>query len=409
MFAPLLKRDFRLLWMGEGISLFGGQFQVVALSWLTLQITGSGMALGTVLMVGAIPRAIFMLFGGALSDMLSPRRIMIASNLLRSVVVGMVALIVYLGTAELWHLYVFSVIFGIVDSFFHPALNSIIPKVVERDSLESGNAILRGTHELTYLIGSAPAGILISAAGMELAFGIDSVAFILSAICLYNMSEIKGKIPLSADELHISPKPLKLKGIMADLREGIKYAWGKPAFRALILAIAVIDFAFSGPLDVGLAWLADNRFAGGATAFGTILSAFGGGALVGTIISGTVKIRRRGLVLAVTGSFLGIGLGLYGIIGSVMGAAILSVVMGIGVGIFNIVLISWFQKETPSRMVGRVMSLLSFASVGMMPISFALSGMLVDVYAPSMFGAAGGMTLLACLYLLFVPAVRKID
>ncbi|MDD3265270.1 MAG: MFS transporter, partial [Dehalococcoidales bacterium] len=113
MLAPLLKRDFRLLWMGEGISLFGGQFQVVALSWLTLQITGSGMALGTVLMVGAIPRAIFMLFGGALSDMLSPRRIMIASNLLRSVVVGMVALIVYLGTAELWHLYVFSVIFGI--------------------------------------------------------------------------------------------------------------------------------------------------------------------------------------------------------------------------------------------------------------------------------------------------------
>jgi len=88
------------------------------------------------------------------------------SNLLRSVVVGTVALIVYFDSAQLWHLYVFSIIFGIVDSFFHPALNSIIPRAVERDSLGSGNAILRGTHELTYLIGSAPAGILMSAVGM---------------------------------------------------------------------------------------------------------------------------------------------------------------------------------------------------------------------------------------------------
>ncbi|MDD4635928.1 MAG: hypothetical protein PHS35_04900 [Dehalococcoidales bacterium] len=158
-----------------------------------------------------------------------------------------------------------------------------------------------------------------------------------------------------------------------------------------------------------MAWLADNRFAGGATAFGTILSAFGGGALIGTIISGTIKIRRRGYVLAIIGALLGIGLGLYGIIGSIIGAAILSVIMGVGVGIFNIVLISWFQKEALPHMVGRVMSLLTFASVGLMPVSFALSGMLVDVHAPVMFTVAGGMTLLACLYLLCVPVVRSID
>jgi MFS family permease len=409
MLSPLLKRDFRLLWIGEGVSLLGGQFQVVALSWLTLQITGSGLALGTVLMVGAIPRAIFILIGGALSDILSPRRIMIASNLLRSLVVGAVALLVFFDNAELWHLYAFSIIFGIVDSFFHPALNTIIPRVVDRDNLESGNAILRGTHELTYLIGSAPAGILISAAGMDLAFGIDSVAFVLSAICLYNMSEIKGNIARLSGDLKTFPGRGRLDGLLADVKQGLKYTWGKPAFRALILAIAVIDFAFAGPLDVGLAWLANNRFAGGATAFGIILSAFGGGALVGTIISGTVKMRRRGYLLAVIGAFLGIGLTLYGVIGTVFGAALLSVIMGVGVGIFNIVLISWFQKEAPPNMVGRVMSLLTFASVGLMPISFALSGMLVDLHAPFLFALAGGMTLLACLYLLCVPAVREID
>jgi hypothetical protein len=83
--------------------------------------------------------------------------------------------------------------------------------------------------------------------------------------------------------------------------------------------------------------------------------------------------------------------------------------MGVGVGIFNIVLITWFQRETPSRMIGRVMSLLMFASVGVMPFSFAIAGMLVDIHAPIMFAVAGGITLLTSLYLFTIHAVRQVD
>lgn len=407
--SPLLKRNFRLLWIGESISLLGDQFHFIALSWLTLQITGSGLALGTVLMVGAIPRAVFMLFGGALSDRLSPRRIMIISNTSRAIVVAIIAFMVFFKVVELWHLYLLSITFGIADSFFHPAFNALIPRVVDKDKLEAGNAILRGTHELSFLIGSAPAGLLISAVGIDLAFGIDSVSFVLAAIILSMMTSTKGKTVLSADEFHISNKPVRLKNIMSDIREGLKYAFNKPAFRALILAIAVIDFCFAGPIDVGLAWLSNNRFVGGATAFGIILSSFGGGAVIGTIIAGTVKFKRRGLLLAFIGALSGVGLGIYGIVPDVLTAVILSVPMGVGIGIFNIVLITWFQKKAPSRMIGRIMSLVMFASVGVMPFSFAISGMLVDIHAPIMFVIAGGLTLLACLYLFTVRAVRQID
>jgi len=407
--SPLLKRNFRLLWIGESISLLGDQFHFIALSWLTLQITGSGLALGTVLMAGAIPRAIFMLFGGALSDRLSPRRIMIVSNVCRAIVVAIIASMVFFKVVELWHLYLLSITFGIADSFFHPAFNALIPRVVDKDKLEAGNAILRGTHQLSFLIGSAPAGLLISAVGMDLAFGIDSVSFVLAAIILSMMTSTKGKTVLSADEFHLSDKPIKLKNIISDIKEGFKYTFNKPAFRAFLLAIAVIDFCFAGPIDVGLAWLSDNRFEGGATAFGIILSSFGGGAVIGTIIAGTVKFKRRGLLLAFIGALLGIVLGLYGFVPDVLTAVILSIPMGVGVGIFNIVLITWFQKESPSRMIGRVMSLLMFASVGVMPFSFAISGMLVDIHAPIMFAVAGGITLLTCLYLFTVPAVRQVD
>ena len=280
---------------------------------------------------------------------------------------------------------------------------------MDKDKLEAGNAILRGTHELSFFIGSAPAGLLISAVGMHFAFGIDAISFALAALALSMMTGTKRKLALSANELPTASSSLGIKSILADIKEGLKYAWNKPAFRAMLLAIAVIDFCFAGPLDIGLAWLANNRFVGGATAFGIVLSSFGGGAVVGTIIAGTVKLRRRGYILALIGALAGIGLGLYGIIPNVLSASILSVIMGVGVGIFNIVLISWFQNESPSHMVGRIMSLLIFASVGVMPISFAISGILVDVNVPIMFAIAGGITFFTCLYLFTVRAVRKIN
>ena len=91
MLLPLRLHDFRLIFAGESISLIGDQFHFIALAWLALQLTGSGLALGTVLMAAAIPRAVFMLLGGAMSDRVSPRSLMIISNALRAVVVALVA------------------------------------------------------------------------------------------------------------------------------------------------------------------------------------------------------------------------------------------------------------------------------------------------------------------------------
>lgn len=407
---PLKKRNFRMLWIAEGVSLMGDQFHFIALSWLTLQLTGSGLALGTVLMIGAIPRALLMLLGGALSDRVSPRRIMIISNIARCILVAAIAVLVYTDLVQLWHLYILSVAFGIADSFFHPALNTMIPKVVDRNQLEAGNAILRGTHEMTFLIGSAPAGLLISAVGIHVAFGIDSLSFALATIALIMMTDTHIKTSLAAsDGTHIAIKPLKLSNIIADVKEGLSYAWKHPAYKAAIFAIAIIDFSFAGPFDVGLAWLADNKFAGGATAFGTILSAFGGGALIGTIIAGMAKFRRRGILLSSAVVTSAMGLALFGIMPSVLSASILSIFMGVVVGILNIVFMAWLQSEAPPHMMGRIMSLVMFASVGLMPVSFALSGALVDVHATLMFALAGALCLSGGIYMFRTKAVREID
>src|SRR5215813_9219198 len=102
---PLANRNFRLLWMGEGISLLGDQFYLVALPWLVFQLTGSTLAFGTLLMVEGVPRAIFMLFGGVLTDRLSSRTVMLASNIGRLLLTLTLAVLILTHAIQLWMLY----------------------------------------------------------------------------------------------------------------------------------------------------------------------------------------------------------------------------------------------------------------------------------------------------------------
>ena len=91
LFSALRVRNFRLVWIGESISMLGDQFYFIALPWLTLQLTGSGLALGAVAAVGGLPRAIFMLIGGAFTDRFSPRTVMFVSNAVRIILTVLLA------------------------------------------------------------------------------------------------------------------------------------------------------------------------------------------------------------------------------------------------------------------------------------------------------------------------------
>src|SRR5512135_2193287 len=107
--ATVLRiRNFRLLWIGEGISLLGDQFYLIALPWLVLQLTGNALAVGTVLAAAGIPRAVFMLVGGALTDRFTPRSLMIGSNLARLALTGLLAALVLTQLIQTWMLYVFA-------------------------------------------------------------------------------------------------------------------------------------------------------------------------------------------------------------------------------------------------------------------------------------------------------------
>jgi MFS family permease len=132
--SPLSVRNFRLLWIGESISLLGDQFYMIALPWLVLQLKGSTLALGTIMALASIPRALFMLVGGAFVDRFSPRAVMIVSNFARLVLVALLSALVLTNTIQIEMLYVFALAFGLADAFYYPAQTAIVPQLLSEES-----------------------------------------------------------------------------------------------------------------------------------------------------------------------------------------------------------------------------------------------------------------------------------
>src|ERR1051326_6139690 len=182
---------FRNLWLGGAVSAFGDQFYLVALPWLVLQLTGSKLAVGTVLMCAAIPRAVLMLGGGAVSDRIAPRRIMLTTASTRTIFVGAVGVLVWLGVIHLWHLYLLAFAFGVADAFGLPAMQAVLPQLVDREQLPAANASFQAVYQTATILGPAPAGILIKALGTAPAFIIDAISFLFVLVPIYGLPRTK--------------------------------------------------------------------------------------------------------------------------------------------------------------------------------------------------------------------------
>jgi MFS family permease len=409
LWKPLTVRNFLLLYIGETVSLLGDQFYIVALPWLTIQLTNSGITLGTVLMSAAIPRAVLMLFGGVVSDRFSPRLVMFVANALRGLLVVLFATIVALKMTQLWHIYFFAASFGIFDGLFIPASKSIIPSLVSKEQLIASNTLSQGTSQLILLIGPALGGLLIATAGIEIAFVIDGITFAITTITLLLMKGTTAKA-LHGELNQNSASTKKTISLIAGMREGFYYAWRNQPLRIFLLVMVILNFLFIGPLQVGMTSLAHSRFPGGAVALGIMQSAWGGGGLIGTLTPQFVpNLPNIGVLLLTIASVQGFGLFLLGFIGNIGLASMTIAVLGFCSCIFTVVGITWIQKQTQPEMLGRVMSLGMFSAFGVAPVSFALAGILVNLNLTIMFTVAGSIMLITSLSLAANSSVRKIS
>lgn len=408
-------REFRLFWIGQGIARLGDQFYLIALPWLVLQLTGDALAMGAVLAVASIPRAIFMLVGGALTDRFSSRTLMLYSDILRVLLVAALAGLVLTASIELWIVYLFALTFGLVDAFFYPALNAMVPHLVKSDQLQAGNAIVQGTGQLALFAGPVLAGLLIAVLdgggasgtnpdmlGIGVAFAFNSFTFLVSVVSLWLMKGDQAKQPASVAG--------QAENLWTAIRESISFVGHDVVLRSFFLITAAITLLINGPMGIGVPMLAETRFPEGAAAFGIIMSAFGGGMLLGTMLAGMLPKpapSRFGQMLLLVTSGLGIGMAALGFVSSTGLAAVVGLGMGLANGYIVVLFITWLQNRTPAAMLGRMMSLLMFSLVGLSPISTALAGALVKIDLTMLLAGAGTALALLTLASMANPDLRR--
>lgn len=396
-------RDFRLLFSGATTSLLGDQFTLIATPWLVLQLTNDPMALGTVLALEGIPRAVFMLLGGAITDRLSPRLVMLIASVIRFFLTAMMAFMVFTGAAQIWMIYLFGLAFGIVAGFAIPAENSIVPMIVEEDDLQAGNSIIMGITQLAGFVGPTIAGILIghfagSNIGIVLAFVIDALTFVVSAGTLA-LIQSAGKIATPADQ----------ESVWASILTGIKYLVTDRALRLVFLVLMSVNFFLMGPLLVGIPVLSSQRLPEGAVAYGLLLSAFAGGNLAGILAAGAFTRPSTGIVKMILIFYViafGLGVMSLGYVPSTWIDFTSLLILGLANGYIAILMFTWMQIKTPREMLGRMMSLITFSSTGLVPVSQALAGVLSKWNLTMMFTLSGGIVVLFGLILSYHPDLQ---
>ena len=400
MLRALKNRDYRLLFSGQAVSYVGDQFHLVALPWLVLTLTRDPLQLGFVLAAAGIPRAALMLVGGAWADRFSPRTIMLVSDTMRALVTLALVAAIASGHAQMWMVYGLAVAFGVVSGFFMPAAEAAVPRLLPDPDLESGNSLIMGSSQIAGFVGPVIAGTMIawlggaahggtaSLMGLAIAFGVDGVSFLVSAVTL---ALIRPLPALGSRDSH----PL------ADVVEGLRFVATHPMLRLLVLVIALANFFVMGPMFVGVPVLAATRYAEGMAAFGFIVSAYALGSLVGMICVGTLpRLPDRAFTVVAVGTFalFAVAYAALGVVGSAWVAAALMLVTGFGNGYMAVLVITALQRIAPREMLGRVMSLVVLAMVGLGPISQALSGALIKISVQGLFAAAGiGMALVGLL------------
>lgn len=360
---PLRNPKYRLWLIGGTISLLGDQFYMVALPWLILQQTGSAVAMGTVMMTGSIPRALLMLMGGVVSDRISARKIMMTTATARTICVAVIGALIWFRILQMWELYALAIAFGVADAFAAPAATAYLPSLLQPEQLVAASSVGQSAAQLTTIAGPVPAGFVIKTLGTAWAFFLDAISFLFIIGALWKL-----------------PDPPKLqaarKSVLPAIAEGITYVGRDVPLRSLMLLAMMMNFCFFGPVSIGLTYLTKTRF-GSPAILGMLMSAVAAGSLLGALLAGVWKIRRRGVLILLVAAALAPCLGSIGLWERLWPLAGVLFAIGVLAAFMNVHISAWVMQRIDAAVRGRVASVLMLATFGIMPISFAAAGFLI--------------------------------
>lgn len=410
--ALLRDRNFAWLMSGAVISMLGDQFTLIALPWLVLKMTGDATVLGIVIAMMGIPRALFLLVGGAFVDRYSPQRVMMVTKLVNTVLIGGLAALVLSGTPSLPWLYALSLGIGLATAFSIPSGTAMLPQVVAPGQLPAANGMMLGLRQLTMFLGPLLAGLLIAlfgsdghgavadARGLGLAFALDAASFALSA---WTLSRVQMR-PLAPPSRH---------AVLAAVAEGLRTFWRDRPLRSCMLYWSAVALLITGPVQIALPVLCSSVPTLGAAAFGSMLAAHGGGTLLGMALAGARphwRLGSLGLTILAVDALVGLLFMPMGFIHAAWQGVLLLLAIGSLGGFMQVAVFSWIQRRVPPAMLGRAMSLFMFIFLGLAPLSSAVTGWLMPGIAlPALFLGSGALLLAVVVLALLGSGLRQVN
>ena len=406
IFSALAVANFRWLWVGSLGSSFAMNMQIIARGWLVYELTSSALDLAWVTLSFMLPSVIFSLYGGVLADRLPKRRVIAWAQALNCVATLVMATIIFSGNVKFWDFIWFGFFNGTVLALSMPARQAFVPEIIPERLIFTAMALNTTGWNLSRIIGPAFAGLLIAwlAGGDKTStYGVGIVYVVIASLYLFSALTVlkvdrPGKTQRNRDG-----------DSWSDMREGLRYVLEHPPVFALIV-LSILPFLFGMPLNTLLPAFNQDVLQGHADDLGYLISAMGGGALIGSLLMATMgDMRNKGFWLIVSCLGWGLVTAAFGAFDAQGAALVLIAVIGL--------LSSWnmslnrgmLQMQVEDHMRGRIMSI-DMMSHGLMPLGVFPISLIAEYYGVGAALVTSGFALMAITLLvaIFLPSVRSI-
>ncbi|MFF7329269.1 MFS transporter [Streptomyces sp. NPDC008150] len=380
-------------------SMVGDSVYYIALSWAAVQ-AGSPAQAGAVMAVSAVPRAVLMLGGGVLADRLGPRRVVIGSDTVRCAAVLAVAALLLLASPGLWLLAALAVVFGTVDAVFLPAVGALPARLADRSQLARVQGMRGLAIRFASVTGAPLGGLGVALGGAAAAFGIAGLLIAVSVPLLIGVR----LRDLPAGDARPAGTARR------DLAAGLRYIRHHPVLAPLVLAIALGDLGFVGPLNVGLTLLADQR-GWGASGMGLVLAGFGvGSGGASFLLAARGRLPHAGHLAAYAILAGSVAIGALAFVPALPAAVGTALLVGLFAGLSGALCGALLQTHADPAYLGRVTSVASLVSLGIAPLGMPLSAAAIGLWgAGPVFVVSAAVCGAGGVLALCVPALRRAE
>jgi MFS family permease len=400
MLAPLRLRDFRLLWSGMCVSLLGDGVFIVAMAWQIYALSNTPTALAVVGIAMTVPTIAFLLVGGVVSDRFDRRRVMLAADVARGLAIAAIAVLSLTGTLELWHMVALVAVFGAATAFFGPAFDAIVPDVLPAALLPQANSLDQFVRPIALrLAGPAIGGLLIDGVGVGWAFALNAATFAVSAAALLAMAPIASTVRAAGGSM------------VGDIWAGFAYIRRHVWLWGTFASAAVAYLLFMGPAEVLLPFVVKNSLHGSAADLGLVFAAGGVGSVACAAVMGQRGLPRRDITfMYLAWTLATVAIAGYGLASAVWQLMLASLAFNALETAGTIVWATAKQRHVPPELLGRVSSLDWLISIGLLPLSFALTGPVSGAIGAQATLIVGGVIgALVTLAALLLPGMRSVE